>query len=358
MTAAGPASASASAEPSSSASEAEVVFTRRGQLGEIALNRPRAINALTHGMVTLIRKQLDEWAAAPDVASVVLVGRGERGLCAGGDIVSLYNDATTGDGRASLSFWADEYALNAAIARFPKPYVALMDGIVLGGGIGLSAHGSHRIVTERSKLGLPETGIGFIPDVGATWLLSHAPGRLGTHLALTAGTVGAGDAIEVGLADSYVPSERLPDLLVALEETDADAAIALFSMSPPDSELAAERGWIDAAYAADTVPGILAELRADSANEKALSTASTIERKSPIAVAVSLESLARAAALPDLESALEQEFRVSANALTSHDFAEGVRAQVIDKDRNPQWEPRSASEVDRAQIDAYFAAAT
>ncbi|RFA10830.1 3-hydroxyisobutyryl-CoA hydrolase [Subtercola boreus] len=342
--------------PEAAAVEPEVVFSRRGRLGEIALNRPRAINALTHGMVTLIQNQLDEWAGDPDVATVVLVGRGERGLCAGGDIVSLYHDATSGDGAASLAFWRDEYALNALIDGFPKPYVAFMDGIVLGGGIGVSAHGSHRIVTERSKLGLPETGIGFIPDVGATWLLARAPGRLGAHLALTAASVRAGDAIEVGLADSFVPSERLPDLLVALETTDADAAIALFADTPPDAELAADRGWIDAAYAADTVPGILANLRADPQNEKALATADTIEQKSPIAVAVTLESLDRVAALPDLEAALEQELRVSAHALLSHDFAEGVRAQVIDKDRNPHWEPRSASDVGQAQIDAYFTA--
>lgn len=343
----GPASEAETPEP-------EVVFSRRGQLGEIALNRPRAINALTHGMVTLIQKQLDEWSADPDVATVVLVGRGERGLCAGGDIVSLYNDATSGDGAASIAFWRDEYALNAAIARFPKPYVAIMDGIVLGGGIGLSAHGSHRIVTERSKLGLPETGIGFIPDVGATWLLSRAPGRLGAHLALTAGTVRASDAIEVGLADSYITSDQLPELLEALETTDADGAIALFAVTAPSSELAADRSWIDEAYAADTVPGILRQLRSDPANEKAIATAATIEQKSPIAVAVSLESLDRVAALSDLEAALEQELRVSSHALTSHDFAEGVRAQVIDKDRNPQWVPGSASDVHQAQIDAYF----
>ncbi|RFA18150.1 enoyl-CoA hydratase/isomerase family protein [Subtercola boreus] len=333
---------------------AEVMFDRRGRLGEIALDRPRAINALTHDMVTLIRRQLDEWAEEPGVETVVLLGRGERGLCAGGDIVSLHADATSGDGAASLAFWRDEYALNAAIAQFPKPYVAFMDGIVLGGGVGLSAHGSHRIVTERSKVGLPETGIGFIPDVGATWLLTRVPGRLGTYLALSAAIVGAADAIMAGLADTYVPSDRLPRLLLALETADADVAIAAHAATAPAAELDAARGWIDEAFAAHSVPGILAGLRRDPANGMALAVADTIEQKSPIAVAVTLESLNRVAALPSLNAALEQELRVSMHALRSHDFAEGVRAQVIDRDRNPQWEPRSASEVDQGRVEAYF----
>ena len=202
--------------------EPEVVFDRRGHVGSITLNRPRAINALTHSMAGLIRAQLDRWANDDDVKTIVLTGSGERGLCAGGDIVSLYRDAESGDGSASRAFWRDEYELNAFIARYPKPYVAIMDGIVLGGGIGISAHASHRIVTERSKLGLPETGIGFIPDVGASWLLTRSPGELGTYLALSASTVRAGDAIAIGLADSYVPSERLPMLIRDLEQVDAD----------------------------------------------------------------------------------------------------------------------------------------
>jgi len=335
-------------------SEPEVVFTRRGRVGEIALNRPRAINALNHSMVILIRRQLEAWATDDGVATVVLVGRGERGLCAGGDIVSLYHDATSGDPSSSIAFWRDEYALNAAIARYPKPYVAIMDGLVLGGGIGLSAHGSHRIVTERSKLGLPETGIGFIPDVGATWLLSRSPGRLGTYLALTAGSVGPGDAIEVGLADRFVRSDCLPELLAALETQEPDAAIAALAEPAPESELGTARWWIDTAFSAGGVTRILAALRADPANERAIATAATIEAKSPIAVAVTLEALARASVLPDLEAALAQELRVSAHSITTPDFAEGVRAQVIDKDRNPRWRPASASEVEPEAVEAYF----
>ena len=196
--------------------EPEVLFERRGQLGHVILNRPRAINALTHGMITAITAQLLAWRDEPSVATVLITGNGERGLCAGGDIVGLYRAATEGDPDSAARFWADEYRMNALIAEYPKPYVAIMDGIVLGGGIGIGAHGSHRIVTERSSLGLPEVGIGFVPDVGSTWLLSRAPGELGTHVALTAGSVGARTPILLGLADALVPSDRLDELVAAL----------------------------------------------------------------------------------------------------------------------------------------------
>jgi enoyl-CoA hydratase len=340
---------------SDQAGKAEVLFENRGALGLIVLNRPQVINALTHGMVGEISRRLDAWAVDTDVKTVALTGSGERGLCAGGDIVSLYRDATEGDGIASLAFWRDEYELDAQIARYPKPYVALMDGLVLGGGIGLSAHASHRIVTEHSKLGLPETGIGFVPDVGASWLLSRAPGELGTYLALTAGSIGAGDAIAVGLADVYVPSARLPLLLADLERADASAVLGRHAVPAPASELLVNRSWIDASFSADSVSEIVARLR--SAGWNSVEAADTIEAKSPVALAVALESLRRAALLPTLEAALEQEFRVSAHALRTADFAEGVRAQVIDKDRNPAWRPPSSDEVTPQMVEAYFESA-
>jgi enoyl-CoA hydratase len=332
----------------------DVLFSRRGGLGLITLNRPKAINALNHGMVTAIAEQLESWADDRAVRTVLLSGSGERGLCAGGDIVSLYQDATTGDGSSSAAFWADEYRLNALIAEYPKPYVALMDGIVLGGGIGLSAHGSHRLVTERSSIGMPETGIGFVPDVGGTWLLSHAPGELGTHLALTAGSVRAADALAIGLADSYLLTERIPELVVALESRSADEAIAAVAASAPASTLALQREWIDAGYAGDG-PAEIVERLAVSPVEEARATAEVIRSKSPSAVSVTLESLRRAARLSSLREALEQEFRVSVRASRHHDFAEGVRAQVIDRDRNPRWAPPSIAEVDADRVVSYFA---
>jgi enoyl-CoA hydratase len=334
------------------ATEQSVVVQKRGGLGHITLNRPRAINALNHEMVVTIQAVLDEWLLDDEVQTVLLTGSGDRGLCAGGDIVSIYRDAREG-GSQSVQFWRDEYQLNSTIANYPKAYVAIMDGIVLGGGIGLSAHGRHRVVTERSSLGLPETSIGFTPDVGGTWLLSHAPGETGTHLALTAGSVRAADAIAIGLADLLVPSDRIPRLVSALESTDAPTALAESRVDVEKSSLLADRSWIDAAYSAGDVETILQRLLASDV-PAAREAAATIRSKSPTALAVTLASLRTARGMPDLEAVLAQEFRASVHALRSHDLAEGIRAQVIDKDRNPQWLPATLAEVDPSAVAGYF----
>lgn len=335
-------------------SEQEVLFAHDGRLGLITLNRPAALNALTHGMVTEIQAQLDEWAVDGTVSTVAIMGAGERGLCAGGDIVALYRDATSGGGASSAAFWSDEYRLNATIAAYPKPYVALMDGVVLGGGIGLSAHGSHRVVTERSRLGMPETGIGFIPDVGGTWLLSRAPGELGTHLALSGAMVGAGDAIALGLADAYVPSDHRDALLTSLRETDADSALAEHAQSAPASPLVQRQSELDAAYAGNDVSAIIGRMRA-SAHEDDRTVAEVIAARSPLALSVTLEALRRAAAYESLEDALRVEFRLACRSLRWPDFAEGVRAQVIDKDRSPTWNPVSLNDVDAHAVLRAFA---
>ncbi|HEY8914658.1 enoyl-CoA hydratase/isomerase family protein [Lacisediminihabitans sp.] len=332
--------------------EAPVLIEKRGRLAHLTLNRPRAINALNHDMVRTLQRVLDEWAQDDDVETVLLTGSGERGLCAGGDIVSIYRDALDG-GSESVQFWRDEYRLNLTIANYSKPYVAIMDGIVLGGGIGLSAHGRFRVVTERSSVGLPETSIGFTPDVGGTWLLSHAPGETGTHLALTAGSVGAADAIAIGLADHFVPADRLPELVEALERVDARSAIDEASAAPGASALLAGREWIDEAYSADDIEEILRRLLA-SPVPAAREAAATISSKSPTALAVTLASLRAARRLPDLKATLVQEFRASVHALRSHDLAEGIRAQVVDKDRTPHWQPAHLADVDRSAVAAYF----
>jgi len=334
----------------------DVLFSRSGRVGQITLNRPRSINALTHRMVNAIQAMLDEWADDPAIRTVLLTGSGERGLCAGGDILSLYRAATTGDGSAAADFFRDEYRLNACIDRYPKPVVAIMDGLVLGGGIGLSAHASQRVVTERSSLGMPETGIGFVPDVGGTWLLSHAPGELGTFVALTAGFVQSGDAIALGLADSFIRSEQIPALIEALATTDAEPAIAALREVAPASALAPQQSWIDQAFAGDSVQGIIDRLHASPVAD-AHAAAAAMSSKSPTALAVTLAALRRARHLPNLEAALEQEFRVSVRAHRAHDFTEGVRAQVIDKDRQPRWEPPTLDLVDPAQVASYFAPA-
>jgi enoyl-CoA hydratase len=334
----------------------DVRFDRQGRLGIITLDRPRAINALTHEMITSVAAALDAWAVDEAVQTVLVRGTGERGLCAGGDIVSVYRGAQAGDHESPAALWRDEYRMNAQIDAYPKPYVALMDGIVLGGGIGISAHGSHRVVTERSRLGLPETGIGFVPDVGSTWLLAHAPGELGTYLALTAEPVGAGDALAAGLADFFVPSAELGRLTELLEKTPPDEAVSELAESAPPSQLARDREWIDEAFSADTVGEILRRLRALGTPD-ARATADRIERNSPTASVVALESLRRARNMDSLEEALEQEYRVSTHATRTHDLIEGIRAQVIDKDRTPHWDPATLADVAPSAVAAYFAAA-
>ncbi|MDT8913208.1 enoyl-CoA hydratase/isomerase family protein [Amycolatopsis sp. PS_44_ISF1] len=330
----------------------DVEFVVHSGIGRITLNRPRALNALTHVMVTAIAGHLERWRADPAVRVVVVEGAGERGLCAGGDIRSIYEDARSG-GTASLAFWADEYRLNAAIARYPKPYLAIMDGLVMGGGVGVSAHGSHRVVTDRSRVAMPETGIGFVPDVGGTYLLSRAPGGLGLHAGLTGAQLSGADAIHCGLADHYVLADRLPDLFDALATHTPDAALALVADPPPPSALAEARSWIDHCYAADTVEGILDRLR--DAGGPAIAAAKELEGKSPTTLKVTLRALRTAAALPDLEAALTREYRVSHHALTTAELVEGIRAQVIDKDRAPRWSPQALTEVGEDLVDAYFA---
>ena len=333
--------------------ETPVLFDERGQLALITLNRPRAINALTIDMVRLVAAKLDEWESNDAIATVAITGAGERGLCAGGDITLLHGVALSGNLAGAAEFWREEYRLNARIAAYAKPVVALMDGITMGGGIGISAHASHRVVTERSKLAMPEVGIGFVPDVGGTWLLSRAPGHLGTHLALTGGTFGAADAIAVGLADSFIEAERLPKLLDALESTDASAALARVATEADVSGLLSRRPWIDTAYATDSVAEVIANLRG-TGDEDAAAAASVIESKSPTALTVTLESLRRAGSLASLEEALAVELRVSLRSIQQPDFLEGVRAQVIDKDRNPKWNPATLAEVDAAVVAAHF----
>lgn len=319
-------------------------------VGRLTLQRPQALNALSYEMIRSISAVFDAWRYDPEVAMVVLDGAGERGFCAGGDVRELYGYTTGGHAAEALRFFRDEYRLNAIIARYPKPVVAIMDGITMGGGIGLAGHASIRIVTERSRVAMPETRIGFTPDVGGSWLLGRAPGELGVHLALNSRTMDAADAMHAGFADAYVPSDRIPHLLQALEER-ADPGtpweiVMLFDETPGPSALAAARPWVDACYSAPTVADIIerlrafAEGRADAAAAAyAAGAADELEALSPTALAVTLEAVRRARTLRSLEEALEQEFRAVSWFIGEHDLHEGIRAQVIDKDRNPKWDP-------------------
>jgi enoyl-CoA hydratase len=324
----------------------------RGGIGRITLDRPKANNALTRGMVRRVDDTLYAWRAEPEVTAVLIDGVGERGLCAGGDIKMFYASALA-DHHEAREFWRAEYRMNAHIARYPKPVVALMFGTVLGGGVGISAHAGHRIVTDGSLVGMPEVGIGFVPDVGGTWLLAAAPDRFGYYLALTGMAAGPADAIRCGLADAYVPVAELPAIRCAATADALLAAIAAAQRLPPPGDLVARRGWIANCFAAATAPAIVRRLRT-TGDREAAATADVIETRSPQAVELTLQALRRAASLQSLESALEMEFALSCASLDRPDFAEGIRAQVIDKDRAPRWHPATLRELDTDQVEAQF----
>ena len=348
----------------------DVAFEVRGHLGIITLNRPKALNSLTRLMCESIRIQLNDWADDDEVAQVLIRGAGERGLCAGGDVASVYWEMVeyqSQDGGPLLpqgqpahqvtfpseDFFAVEYAMNLTIAEYSKPYIALMDGVVLGGGIGVSAHGSHRIVTERSRIGMPETTIGLSPDVGGTYLLARAPGQLGLHAGTTGIHFSGSDGIHLGLADFFVASEKLGELTDALTTQPVDSVLESYSDKHEPSPLA-EADWIDQAYAHQNVTEVLAaldELATDI--PEAGSTAELLRGKSPTMVKVAFEAVRRARELT-LAEALTQEFAVTMNALRSHDFREGIRAQIIDKDRSPQWNPAALEEVSDELVELYF----
>ncbi|OBG06681.1 enoyl-CoA hydratase/isomerase family protein [Mycobacterium intracellulare] len=330
----------------------EVLTEVDGSVGLITLNRPKAINSLNQRMVDDLTAILTGWAGDEAVRAVVLSGAGERGLCAGGDVVSIYHSARK-DGAEARRFWRDEYLLNAQIADFAKPYVAVMDGIVMGGGVGVSAHANTRVVTDTSKIAMPEVGIGFIPDVGGVYLLSRAPGGLGLHAALTGAPFSGADAIAMGFADHYVPHADIEAFRRAIVGDGVENALAKYTVEPPPSELAAQRDWIDDCFARDTVEDIVAALAGHGAGP-ANGAANLIATRSPIALSVTLEAVRRAAELETLKDVLVQDYRVSSASLRSHDLVEGIRAQLIDKDRNPKWSPAQLAAVTAADVEAYF----
>ncbi len=315
--------------------DAGAVLVRvEGPVGHLTLNRPAAINALTGEMVATIADALAAWETDAGVTAVLLDGAGERGFCAGGDVVALARADTAEEADA---FWRAEYRLNAAIAHYPKPVVALMDGLVLGGGVGLACHASHRVVTERSRVGLPETGIGFLPDVGATWLLSRAPGELGLFAALTGRFLTGPEAIELGLADVLLDSGDLPALATALRDDAPDEVLARFAQPVPPSGLLDRRPELDAALAGDDLGAMLDRLDAGDAESR--EAAAVMRSKSPTASAVTVAAIRSAARAASVEDALVTELRAAVRLAAFPDFAEGVRAQLVDRDRSPRWSP-------------------
>jgi enoyl-CoA hydratase len=341
-------------------SEPDLIARREGGAGIIRLNRPKAINAVTLEMFRDIEKALDAFEAEPAVGLILLEGAGERGLCAGGDIRALYESSKV-KGDLGKVLWREEYILNARIAKFPKPYVAFMDGIVMGGGVGLSAHGRHRVVTERTKLAMPEVGLGFFPDVGGTWLLSRSPGEIGTYFGLTGQIMNGPDAIYARFADAVVPSTKLAVLreeLVKLPAGAASADIAAlidsFATGETAGPVAAMQGQIDRWFGYDRVEDIMAALQRDG-SDLARSTLQTLNEKSPRGMVVALKLLRLARGSSSLEECLVREYRAALEVFASDDFREGVRAAVIDKDRNPRWSPPSVAGVTPEMVAPYFA---
>lgn len=329
-----------------SAAAPEVLIRREGRAGRITLNRPKALNALTLGMVREIWRALLGWKDDPAVELVLLDGAGERGLCAGGDVRWLYDSRINGSADAR-AFWSEEYRLNALISRYPKPYVSFMDGIVMGGGIGLSAHGRHRIVTERSQLAMPETSIGLIPDVGGTWLLSRAPGAVGAYLGLTGERMRGAGTIFAGFADTFVPSARLGELAAALTASDGSEVSAIikgFAEPPPASELAQRAEAIANTFAFDTVEEVRTALTGLN-KDWAAKTLTELASKSPLSLKLTLAAIRNARGLGSLEEALNVEYRLCTRLFEHGEFIEGVRALLVDKDRAPKWRPPTIEET-------------
>lgn len=340
--------------------EPEVLIRIEGRAGRITLNRPKALNALTLGMVREIWHALLSWKSQPAVQLVIFDGTGDRAFCAGGDVLSLYNSRAEGSGVAR-TFWREEYRLNALIHRYPKPIVAIMDGIVMGGGIGLSAHvqGGGRIVTDRSMLAMPETGIGLIPDVGGTWLLGRAIGELGIYLGLTGARMNGSDAIQTGFADVHIPHQKREALVAALSDPSAPPVTDLIDEASdadpvPASPLMALKPDIDRYFSKPTVEAILAELQTTT-NPWAMKTRADLLTKSPLALKASLAAMRRAPALGSLEEALNVEFRLCTHLFERGEFPEGVRALLVDKDKAPRWQPARLEDVTSAMVESLFA---
>lgn len=335
-----------------------VLVAREGGALVLTLNRPKALNALTLDMIEIIRPAL--LAAANDTAIrlVIIEGAGERAFCAGGDVKAVALALDDPSSTLPADFFREEYRLNQLIHRFPKPFVALIQGVSMGGGVGLSVHGSHRVVTETLTFAMPETGIGLFPDVGATWFLSRRPGALGTFLALTGARLGAGDAHAVGYATHVVPSTRLAQLREQLIDAapttsaEIDHVLAPYAIDAA-APLAGHRALIDAAFSAGSVEAIRDHLLA-SGDEWAGEQARILATKSPLSLKITHEALARARSLA-IEACFTMEYRLSQACMAAPDFREGIRALLIDKDQNPRWRPDRLEAVDRATIEACFA---
>ncbi len=336
-------------------SEAEILFERRGAAGLITLNRPKALNAVTHAMVRALAAQLSQWERDDAVTRVVLMAAGERAFSAGGDIRALYDLGKAGKQKEALEFWREEYILNTAIKNYRKPYVSLIDGIVMGGGVGISVHGSHRIAGDKFQSAMPEVSIGFFPDVGATWFLPRMPGELGTYCALTGERFAPADAVNAGIATHRIASSRFADLRDGLCGTvSVDALLAAFAEPKGQGPLAPHIAAIDRLFVGERIEDILERLDREQDGGWAAAAAKTIRAKSPLSVKLALAQVRRGKDW-SFEECMRAEFRIVSRVVYGHDFYEGVRAVIVDKDNAPRWSPDTLAAVTDTEVERHFA---
>lgn len=319
-----------------------------GRAGRITLDRPAALNAMTYQMCLAIEAALDAWAGDEAVDLVMIDAVGDRAFCAGGDIQEMYDTGMAGDFAYGRKFWADEYRMNAKMFGFPKPVVTFLLGYTMGGGVGVGCHGSHRIVCESSQIAMPECGIGLVPDVGGTLLLSRAPGRLGEYLGVTAARMAPGDAIYAEFADFYVPKVAWDALKTELLTGDWEA-VDRAAVAAPESALAAEQAVIDRLFGGETLRDVLVDI-AHTPSAVADRAVKLMGRNSPLAMACAIELVHRARMRDDMEHALRNEYRFTARSMEHGDFLEGIRAAIIDKDRQPVWKHGAAGDVTLAEV--------
>ncbi len=342
----------------------QVLFQTIGPLGVITLNRPEALNALTLEMIQAMDPQLEIWAHDPAVRAILVQGAGVRAFCAGGDLRAIYDLGPDAAQRmaedADRDFFRHEYRLNWRIHHYPKPYIALIDGVTMGGGVGLSMHGSHRVAGERTLFAMPECAIGLFPDVGGGWFLPRCPGELGTFLALTGHQLKGADTVYAGIATHFVLADRLPALVSDLSRADwsgdpnavVDRVLRAHTTEPGEVSLIADAPAIDRCFAADTVEEVIARLETEDGGWAATAL-KVIDRNSPTSLKVSLRQL-RLGRDMDYDSCVTMEYRLSQRSLAGPDLFEGIRAVLVDKDRNPAWQPSALSDVTAAMVDRYF----
>jgi enoyl-CoA hydratase len=340
--------------------EADILFERRGVAGHVILNRPHALNAVSHAMVGALAQKLAEWETDAAVTRVIVTANGGRAFSAGGDLRALHDLGRAGRLEEALDFFRAEYALNTRIKYYRKPYVALIDGIVMGGGVGISVHGSHRVAGDRFGFAMPEVGIGFFPDIGATWFLPRLPGELGTYCALTGERLNAADGVAAGVATHRVASSRFPELTEALCNAVAvDATLGAFVQPAGNGPVTAERPAVDRLFNQDRVEDVLAALDGETAEHGidapfACTTAALIRTKSPTSLKIALAQMRCGCAL-DFSECMRTEFRIVSRVMRGHDFYEGIRAVIIDKDQTPRWHPSTLEAVSVDAVERHFA---